>query len=167
MPNTILHFDPYPPTNSVNLYSVPRRSVLNPSRRTGILASFFHALNPNIHYEGPDEYVLNCIVSAKTINFRLTNAIYYRQELDELAEEIGEVNQELRRSLRSIVNSIRGLLTTFDGTVAASSTSTNAVGGGASTSTNRATQTVTENEASAVDRDADNGGSSTEENNAS
>lgn len=37
-----------------------------------------------------------------------------RNELDELAEEIGEVNQELRRSLRSIVNSIRGLLTTFD-----------------------------------------------------
>lgn len=31
-----------------------------------------------------------------------------------MAEEIGELNHELRRSLRSIVNVIRGLLTTFD-----------------------------------------------------
>ncbi len=37
-----------------------------------------------------------------------------RNELDELAEEIGEVNQELRRSLQSIVYSIRGLLTSFN-----------------------------------------------------
>lgn len=91
LPNVTLHFDPYPPTNSINLYSVPRRAVVGTSRRNGILASFFQALNPNMHYEGPDE-----------------------NELDDLAEEIGEVNQELRRSLRSIVNSIRDLLTTFD-----------------------------------------------------
>lgn len=91
LPNVTLHFDPYPPTNSVNLYSVPRRAVTGTSRRNGILASFFQALNPNMHYEGPDE-----------------------NELDDLAEEIGEVNQELRRSLRSIVNSIRDLLTSFD-----------------------------------------------------
>lgn len=57
MPNIILHFDPYPPTNAINLYSVPRRSIVSTSRRTGILASFFHALNPNMHYDGPDEYV--------------------------------------------------------------------------------------------------------------
>lgn len=55
MPSTILHFDPYPPTNAINLYSIPRRSIVNTSRRTGILASFFHALNPNMHYDGPDE----------------------------------------------------------------------------------------------------------------
>lgn len=45
----------------------------------------------------------------------ITRFIYARRnELDDLAEEIGEVNQELRRSLRSIVNSIRDLLTSFD-----------------------------------------------------
>lgn len=39
---------------------------------------------------------------------------FFSNELDELAEEIGEENQELRRSLHSIVNSIRGLLTSFE-----------------------------------------------------
>lgn len=81
-----------------------------------------------------------------------------------MAEEIGEVNQELRRSLRSIVNSIHGLLTTFDNTVGASSATTSTAG--TSTSTNRATQTGGE-EGSTLEGDVENAETSTEEDNAS